>query len=62
MTHQLDSLSREEIVARLSDLRKQFPQAYVDAEYKVVDDAKNREGAVEFLEVETAEENAPPTD
>tara|TARA_R110000796_G_C14430444_1_gene421087 strand:- start:37 stop:546 length:510 start_codon:yes stop_codon:yes gene_type:complete len=37
-THQLDKLSREEIVSRLSEIRKQYPSAFIDGEYKVVGD------------------------
>jgi len=42
-THQLDKLSREEIVARLSDIRKQYPSAFIEADYKVVEESKGGE-------------------
>jgi len=43
-THSLDQLSRDEIVARLDDLRKKYPQAFViDAEYKDVTDDERSE-------------------
>jgi len=41
-THQLDKLSREEIVSRLSDIRKQYPSAFIDADFKVVGDNEGR--------------------
>ena len=33
---QLDKLSRDEIVARLSEIRKQHPSAFIEGKYKVV--------------------------
>ena len=36
VTHNLDKLSREEIVARLSEIRKNHPSAFIDGDYKVV--------------------------
>ena len=41
-THQLDQLSREEIVARLSEIRKQHPSAFVEGEFRVVGENKGR--------------------
>jgi len=41
-THQLDQLSRDEIVARLSEIRKQYPSAFVEGEFKVVGDSEGR--------------------
>ena len=38
VTHNLDKLSREEIVARLSEIRKNHPSAF-DGEYKVVEES-----------------------
>jgi len=58
--HQLDSLSREEIVARLSELRKQFPQSAIDGDYKVVTDAEDRESPMEFIEAETSQKDTLP--
>ena len=34
--HQLDDLSREEITARLANLRKEYPQAFIEGEYTEV--------------------------
>ena len=41
-THQLDQLSREEIVARLSEIRKQHPSAFIEGDFKVVGEDKGR--------------------
>lgn len=58
--HQLDKLSREEIVARLDNLRKQHPQAYDNM--KRVTDAKDRAVPVEIIEAETPEAEPLPAD
>ena len=43
-THTIDQLSRDEIVARLSDLQKKYPQAFVvDAEYEDVTNDRRSE-------------------
>ena len=36
VTHNLDKLSREVFVARLSEIRKNHPSAFIDGDYKVV--------------------------
>ena len=36
--HTLDNLSRDEIVARLADLQKQYPQVFIEGDYKTVTD------------------------
>jgi len=41
-THQLDQLSRDEIVARLSEIRKQYPSAFIEGDFKVVGDNEGR--------------------
>ena len=41
-THQLDQLSREEIVARLSEIRKEHPSAFIEGDFKVVGENKGR--------------------
>ena len=40
VTHQLDKLSREEIIARLSEIRKAYPSAFIEGEYEVVGEHK----------------------
>jgi len=53
-THTIDTMSRDEIVGRLADLQKKFPQAFViDAEFKDVTDVKGTRG--ELLEHDKAE-------
>ena len=41
-THHIDQLSRDEIVARLSEIRKQYPSAFIEGDYKVVGDSEGR--------------------
>ena len=36
--HQLDKLSREEIIARLQQIRSDYPHAFVEGQFKKVDD------------------------
>ena len=40
--HSLDDLTREDITARLAQLQKQYPQAFIDAEYTEVKDGDTR--------------------
>ena len=58
--HQLDQLSREEIVARLDDLRKRHPHAFDNM--KRVEDASDRTPAMELIEAEVTEKDPLPTD
>ena len=53
--HQLDNMSREDIVARLASLRKNYPHAFADM--KRVEDASDREITVEAIERTPAQEN-----
>ena len=53
--HQLDNMSREDIVARLASLRKNYPHAFADM--KRVEDASDREITVEAIERKPAQEN-----
>ena len=39
VTHNLDKLSREEIVGRLAEIRKNYPSAF-EGEYKVVEESR----------------------
>jgi|TARA_R110002072_G_scaffold210643_1_gene368269 phage terminase small subunit len=48
--HAIENMSRDEIEARLSDLRKDHPQMFVEAEYKEVNDTATREPIVEQIE------------
>jgi phage terminase small subunit len=38
--HQLDKLSREEIVARLNQIRSEYPHAFIDGNFKKVEDVR----------------------
>jgi len=54
--HQLDNMSREDIVARLASLRKNYPHAFADM--KRVEDASDRTITVEAIEAKPAKEDA----
>ena len=54
--HQLDDLSREEISARLAQLRQQYPQAFIEGEYTEVKDADTRGELLEYVEEKPANE------
>ena len=43
IVHQLDKLSRDEIVARLSEIRKQYPSAFIEGDYKIVGSNKGED-------------------
>ena len=60
--HQLDDLSREEIAARLSQLRQQYPQAFIEGEYTEVTDADTGGELLEYSAEEPAERVLPNTD
>ena len=45
-------MSREEIEGRLLELRKDHPAAFVDAEFKVVEDVDAKTGSEDVEEVE----------
>lgn len=58
--HQLDSLSREEIAARLADLRKNYPQAFViEGTATEKTDDRHREKTLELVEATPTEEENP---
>ena len=40
--HQLDKLSREEIVSRLHQIRSEYPHAFVEGQFKKVDDDREK--------------------
>jgi phage terminase small subunit len=48
--HAIENMSRDEIEARLSDLRKDHPQMFVEAEYKEVNDTATTEPILEQIE------------
>ena len=53
--HQLDDLSREEITSRLNQLRREYPQAFIEGEYTEVVDADTGGGLLEHHPQEPAE-------
>ena len=60
--HQLDNMSRDDIVARLAAIRKQYPNAFPEPEMKRVEDAKDRTQSVELIEAEFTEKDPLPAD
>mgnify|MGYP003132831851 FL=1 len=48
--HQLDELSREEITARLAQLRKEYPQAFIEGQYAEVKNGDSRGELLEHIE------------
>ena len=54
--HQLDKLSREEIVARLEQIRKEHPHAFVDGQFKKVED--DREKSLVAIEEKSTSQNS----
>ena len=57
VTNKLDDMSREEIVARLATLRKQYPTAFIEGEFEEIKDG-TRSGSklLEFTQEEHSEE------
>ena len=45
--HSLDDLTREDITARLAQLQKQYPQAFIEGEYSEVKDVNTRSELLE---------------
>jgi len=62
-THTIDQMSRDEIVSRLSDLQKKFPQAFViDADFKDVTDVEGtRSKLLEHDKAELASQDSGNT-
>ena len=60
--HQLDNMTKQDIVARLAELRKSYPHAFIEGEIadaKVID---HREEFVDVIEETSAEKDALTTD
>ena len=56
VTNKLDDMSREEIVARLATLRKQYPTAFIEGEYEEIKDVTRSGGELlEFTQEKPAE-------
>ena len=45
--HSLDDMTREDIASRLAQLRKQYPQAFIEGDYSEVKDANTRSELLE---------------
>jgi len=54
--HAIESMNREEIENRLSELRSSHPTAFIDAQYEVMDDAETGDTNVEPTTGEDAKE------
>jgi hypothetical protein len=52
-------MSRDDIVARLSELRKSYPHAFIEGEMK---SANNRSETLELIEEAPAEKDPRPAD
>ena len=60
--HQLDNMTKQDIVSRLAELRKSYPHAFIEgdiADAKVID---HREELVDIIEETSAEKDALTTD
>lgn len=60
--HQLDNMTKQDIAARLAELRKSYPHAFIEGEIadaKVID---HREESVDIIEETPAEKDALTTD
>ena len=45
--HSLDDMTREDIASRLAQLRKQYPQAFIEGDYSEVKDVNTRSELLE---------------
>jgi len=57
--HQLDNMSRDDIVGRLAELRRSYPHAFIEGEMK---SANNRSETVELIEEAPAEKDTRSED
>jgi phage terminase small subunit len=48
--HAIENMSSKELEDRLSKLREEYPQAFIDAQYEVLDDTKDGDTPVEKVE------------
>lgn len=60
--HQLDNMSKQDIVARLAELRKSYPNAFIEGDIKNVTPSDDREETVELIETIPTEKESRPTD
>jgi phage terminase small subunit len=54
--HHLDDLSREEITSRLAQLRKEYPQAFIEGEFKEVKDVSSGSELLDHVETKPTKE------
>ena len=60
--HQLDSMTKQDIVARLAELRKSYPHAFIEGEISDAKIIQDREEPLEITEETSAEKDTLPTD
>tara|TARA_A100001201_G_scaffold21183_2_gene23480 strand:+ start:2377 stop:2964 length:588 start_codon:yes stop_codon:yes gene_type:complete len=60
--HQLDSMTKQDIVARLAELRKSYPHAFIEGEISDAKIIEDREEPLAITEETPAEKDTLPTD
>jgi|TARA_B100000212_G_C27308657_1_gene504758 phage terminase small subunit len=60
--HQLDSMTKQDIVARLAELRKSYPHAFIEGEISDAKIIEDREEPLAITEETLAEKDTLPTD
>ena len=60
--HQLDSMTKQDIVARLAELRKSYPHAFIEGEISDAKIIQDREEPLAITEETSAEKDTLPTD
>ena len=60
--HQLDSMTKQDIVARLAELRKSYPHAFIEGEISDAKIIQDREEPLAITEETPAEKDTLPTD
>ena len=60
--HQLDSMTKQDIVARLAELRKSYPHAFIEEEISDAKIIEDREEPLAITEETPAEKDTLPTD
>ena len=60
--HQLDSMTKQDIVARLTELRKSYPHAFIEGEISDAKIIEDREEPLAITEETLAEKDTLPTD
>ena len=60
--HQLDSMTKQDIVARLAELRKSYPHAFIEGEISDAKIIQDREEPLAIIEETSSEKDTLPTD